>query len=102
MIFCIWGRFVIHREKINGGVRFTMPECPNAFPWTVTTGFPPALDKIVVHGTLNRTEHDPDFVESMEEFFAHWKEGLESLWTEEARERNVPESASVRLPMFSG
>lgn len=103
VIFCIWGRFIVRREKINGGVRFTMPECPNAFQWTVTTGFPPAPDKIVVHGTVNRTEHDPDFVESMEEFFAYWKQGLECHWKAAAsRKLNVGKPTPVRLPMFSG
>lgn len=76
-IYSVWGRFGLRREEMRGGVRFTMPTCPNAFQWTLTTGFPPAPDKVVFHGTINRTEHDPDFIETLEDFAAEWKAGLE-------------------------
>ena len=35
-IYCHWGSFVVHREEIGDGVRFTLPKCPNALAWTVT------------------------------------------------------------------
>lgn len=77
-IYSIWGQFVLTRQEINGGVRFTMPKCPNAFAWTVTTGYPPAPDGVVIHGTINRTEHDEDFIETLEDFVTEWKAGLEA------------------------
>lgn len=76
-IYCVWGEFDVHREPIRGGVRFSLPGCPNALAWTVTTGFDPVPDKVVVHCTINRTGHDPDFIESLEAFVADWKLGLE-------------------------
>ncbi|WP_353572027.1 hypothetical protein [Candidatus Albibeggiatoa sp. nov. BB20] len=76
-IYCLWGEFTVHRQVINGGVRFSMPNCPNAFAWTITTSFAPEPEKIVIHGTINRTEHDPDFIESIQAFIQAWKVGLE-------------------------
>ncbi|MCF8032383.1 MAG: hypothetical protein K9K66_05975 [Desulfarculaceae bacterium] len=77
-VYCLWGHFALRKENINGGVRFTMPTCPNALAWTVTTGFPPDPDKVVVHATIARPEHDPGFIESIEEFVAMWVSGLEA------------------------
>lgn len=76
-VYCVWGEFRIARQVINGGLRFTMPDCPNALSWTVTTGHPPAPEKTVVHATINRTGHDPDFIESIEDWVQAWKDGLE-------------------------
>ncbi len=75
-IWCLWGGFRVRREPIRGGVRFTLPECPNAFAWTVTTDLPPRPGEIVVHATINRPEHDPDFVESIDLFLDAWVDGL--------------------------
>ena len=77
-VYCIWGTFTVERQIINGGIRFTLPKCPNALAWTITTGFPPEPEKIVIHCTINRTEHDTDFIESIESFISSWKFGLES------------------------
>jgi hypothetical protein len=73
----IWGRFQVTRQEINGGLRFTMPTCPNCFAWTITSGLPPAPGQVVIHSTINRTEHEPWFIESMEEFVVQWRSGLE-------------------------
>ena len=35
-IFCVWGTFVTRREELNGGVRFSLPGCPNVMQWTDT------------------------------------------------------------------
>ena len=78
-IYCVWGQFIVHREPIRGGVRFTLPNCPNALAWTVTTGFAPAPEKIVVHCTISRPEHDADFVATMEKFVEDWRQGLSKL-----------------------
>ncbi len=77
-VYCVWGEFVVTRELIRGGLRFTLPGCPNALAWTVTTGFPPDPDAVVVHCTINRREHDPDFIETIEAFVDDWREGLEA------------------------
>ena len=58
-VYCLWGHFAIRKGLINGGVRFTMPTCPNALAWTVTTGLPPAPDQVVVHCTIARSEARP-------------------------------------------
>lgn len=79
-IYCVWGRFRVHREDIRDGVRFTLPGCPNALQWTVTTGQSPEPNKVVVHLTINRSEHDPDFIESNQQFVIDWCAGLEENW----------------------
>jgi len=79
-IFCVWGTFVTHREEVNGGVRFSLPGCPNAFQWTVTTGQAPDPQQTVLHASINRSEHDPDFIDSIQQFMADWKTGLEAHW----------------------
>lgn len=79
-IYCVWGQFRVNREAIRDGVRFTLPGCPNALQWTITTGQPPDPGKVVVHLTINRTEHDPDFVDSNRQFVADWTTGLEARW----------------------
>jgi hypothetical protein len=75
-VYCVWGQYRVHREPINGGVRFTLPDCPNALAWTVTTDQPPDPDVVVVHCTIARTEHDPDFIETIEQFVEDWSGGL--------------------------
>jgi hypothetical protein len=41
--------------------------------WTVTA----EPEGVLVHCTINRTEHDPDFIESIETFVEDWRAGLE-------------------------
>ena len=74
----VWGEFPVERQVIRGGVRFALTTCPNALAWTITSGFPPAPDDVVIHGTINRTEHDEDFIESIVEFLETWRLGLEA------------------------
>ena len=74
----LWGEFVISYNKINGGVRFTLIDCPNAFSWTITTGFPPERQKIVIHATINRTQKPEEFVEEIIEFLDEWETGIKS------------------------
>jgi len=73
----VWGEFAVQRQLIRGGVRFSLPTCPNALAWTITSGFPPAPDGVVIHATINRAEHDEDFIESIEAFVETWRLGLE-------------------------
>jgi hypothetical protein len=77
VFFCHWGRFHIRREEILGGVRFWVPDCPNALAWTVTTGLPPCPERVVIHGTINRTEHDQEFIEACHALLEETKRGLE-------------------------
>jgi len=72
----LWGEFTISYDKINGGIRFTLLDCPNALSWTITTGFPPEKEKIVVHCTINRTEKPSEFIEEIEAFLDEWETGL--------------------------
>lgn len=80
-IYCLWGEFPVHRERIDGGVRFTMPTCPNAMAWTVTTGHPPADARVVIHCTIARIDHEPDFIESIEHWVEDWRRGIERALT---------------------
>lgn len=76
VVYCLWGQFDVRRERIRGGVRFSLPGCPNALAWTLTTGLDPRPAATVVHCTINRREHDPDFIESIEMFCDGFAEGL--------------------------
>ncbi len=78
-IYCTWGEFIVERQLIHGGLRFTLPQCPNALSWTITCGAKSASDQVVIHATINRTTHDSDFIESIETFVDGWKSGLETM-----------------------
>ncbi|HHH38142.1 MAG TPA: hypothetical protein ENK50_01025 [Sedimenticola sp.] len=71
-IYCLWGGFEVHRECIRGGVRFTLPRCPNALAWTITCGD----GATTLHCTINRRDHDPAFIDSIGEFLDAWIRGL--------------------------
>ena len=72
-----WGEFTLRRDEIMGGLRFSMLDCPNAIAWTITTGYPPARNKIVIHLTLNRKEKPKEFIAEINELLDGWKMGLE-------------------------
>lgn len=74
-IYCVWGEFRIRREVIRDGVRFTLPGCPNALQWTLTTDGP--VGDVIIHCSINRQTHEADFVASLEQFVADWKAGVE-------------------------
>ncbi len=75
-IGCIWGEFTIRRDEIKGGIRYSMLDCPNALAWTITTGYPPARNKIVIHLTINRQRKQQQFIDEITEFLDGWEEGL--------------------------
>ena len=79
-IGCIWGEFTIRRDNIKGGIRYAMLDCPNALAWTITTGYPPARDKIVIHLTINRQQKPREFIDEINEFLDGWEKGLEELF----------------------
>jgi len=64
----LWGEFTLSRQEIKGGLRFSLLECPNALAWTITTGYEPAPNSVIVHLTINRTEKDEDFLEEIKDF----------------------------------
>ncbi len=72
----LWGEFLISFDSIKGGVRFTLLDCPNALSWTITTGFPPEREKIVLHCTINRTNKPKEFIEEIDDFLDEWEAGL--------------------------
>jgi len=72
----IWGEFLISYSKINGGIRFSLLSCPNALTWTITTGYPPEPNRIVLHCTINRTQITDEFEEEINEFLKEWEAGL--------------------------
>ena len=76
----LWGEFIISYDKINGGVRFTLLDCPNALSWTITTGFPPERNNIVLHATINRTQKPEEFIEEIDEFLDEWESGIKSIF----------------------
>jgi hypothetical protein len=64
----LWGEFTLGRQDIKGGLRFSLLECPNALTWTITTGYEPAPDAMIIHLTINRIEKDEEFLEEIKEF----------------------------------
>ena len=74
----MWGEFTVRRDHIMGGVRFSMLNCPNALAWTITTGYPPAREKLVIHLTINRERKQEEFVEEIHLFLKDLKDGLEA------------------------
>lgn len=64
----IWGEFTLTRNCIRGGVRFALVECPNALAWTLTTGFEPDPNALIIHLTINRQQKAQSFLEEVEEF----------------------------------
>lgn len=72
----MWGEFTLRRDLIMGGVRFSMLDCPNALAWTITSGYPPAREKLVIHLTINRERKQEAFVEEIHQFLSDMDEGL--------------------------
>ena len=76
----LWGEFTLSRQEINGGLRFSLLECPNALSWTITTGFEPAPNAIIIHLTINRTEKSQEFLEEIEDFINDHSELLKKYF----------------------
>lgn len=72
----LWGEFTLTRQEIKGGLRFSLLECPNALAWTITTGYEPAPNSVIVHLTINRTEKDQEFLEEIKDFLEDHSEHL--------------------------
>ena len=74
----IWGEFSLQKDNINGGLRFSLLECPNALVFTITTGSVPDFNKMNFHLTVNKQKLEALFVEEIEDFIDDWKTGIES------------------------
>ena len=79
----LWGEFTLSRSEIKGGVRFALLECPNALCWTVTTGYPPDRESIIIHLTINRQEKRKEFVEEISDLLDDMTEKLKDLFSSE-------------------
>lgn len=77
----MWGEFIVRRDLIMGGVRFSMLNCPNALAWTITTGYPPAREKVVVHLTINRERKQEQFVKEIHLFLEDLNNGIRSYFS---------------------
>jgi len=75
VIYCVWGEFRINREVLKNGIRFSMPDCPNALMWSITSEN--SGKSIIIHCTINKTSHEEDFIYSINEFVRDWKKGIE-------------------------
>lgn len=64
----LWGEFTLNRSQIKGGIRFALIECPNALCWTITTGYPPDPESVIIHLTINRQEKSEELVEEISAF----------------------------------
>ena len=73
-IYCLWGAFNLRREEIRYGVRFSLLNCPHALAWTITLN--KVNNTIIIHCTIDKTEQDTDFVESIHDFVKDWSNGI--------------------------
>ena len=76
----MWGEFTLNRTRINGGLRFSLIECPNGLCWSITSGFQPSPREVVIHLTLNRESKNPEFIEEIKEFLDSIEDGLKSFF----------------------
>ena len=77
-IYCVWGEFEINREELDYGIRITLPHCPNALTWTIT--YDEDTNEIVIHCTINKKEHDAEFIETIKQFVADWEINQAQTW----------------------
>ena len=75
----MWGEFTLRRDEIMGGVRFSMLDCPNALTWSITTGYPPDRESVVVHLCINRQRKPEEFVKEIHHFLDDMESGLSSF-----------------------
>lgn len=80
VIYCLWGEFVINREVLEYGVRFSLPKCPNALAWSITTD--EENNHITIHCTINRKEQEQDLIDSILEFVGDWSKGIRAALDE--------------------
>lgn len=79
----VWGDFTLSRSIIKGGIRFALLECPNALCWTITTGFPPDRESMIIHLTINRKRKQQKFIDEIVEFLDDHSTCLEGFFSEQ-------------------
>lgn len=82
VIYCVWGECEVNREELEFGIRFSMPDCPNALAWSITTD--EGSNKTVIHCTINKKQHDEDFIETIRGFVSDWSDGLRKALNDRA------------------
>jgi len=80
-IYCLWGQFAINREKIKKGIRFSLPDCPNALAWSITKEDDEYDHQVVIHCTINKLQHEMEFIDSIHDFMSDWQKGLENFFS---------------------
>lgn len=83
------GETTIHRVLINGGVRFSCPNNPNALQWSITVD-PARPAEVLVHLTTNRTAHEAEEQEWFERLVSDWRTGLEGWPQRRVGKSNKP------------
>jgi hypothetical protein len=73
-ITCLSGEFVVHRELLNSGVRFSIPAGPHAIQWTITCH---QDGGVLVHCTLNTPDAPTELVQALDCFVSNWQSGLQ-------------------------
>jgi hypothetical protein len=84
-----WGEATVHRELINGGVRFSCPDSPHAMQWTITVDTT-SLGEVLIHLTTNRAGHEAEELQRLERFVSDWSVGLEGWPERRAAKMNKP------------
>jgi len=79
IIYCLWGQFSINRESIKKGIRFSLPDCPNALAWSITHE-DEFGGQVLIHCTINKLHQEMEFIDSIHEFLSDWQTGLESFF----------------------
>lgn len=87
-ILTSWGEATIHRELINGGVRFSCPNNPDAMQWSLTAGMD-RPGEVLIHLTTNRSHHSAEDLQRMESIVGDWRQGLEG-WPERRAAKKRP------------
>ena len=73
-IYCLWGAFNVRRDEIRNGIRFSLLNCPHALAWTIT--LKQASHQIVIYCTIDETEQDQDFIDTINAFVKGWTHGI--------------------------
>jgi hypothetical protein len=84
-----WGEATIHRELINGGVRFSCPNSSHAMQWTITVDAA-TLGEVLIHLTTHRAAHEVAEQQRLERFVEAWSRGLEGWPQRRAAKMNKP------------
>lgn len=93
---CLSGDFMVHRELLNSGVRFTIPAGPHAIQWTLTSE---GDGRVLMHCTLNTPEAPPEMQKALECFVDNWQAGLESWPERQPQAAPAPSCEAVGFSM---